>query len=161
MFYELDTLDMYGTTPWKRADKAPANGTFEGTVNVLASLTQASVPNVQLAHGNYVKRADIGVSDVHESYNLGKRDILEAPNFLPDGYEFPYFNLSMSAHSEPDTAASSTRRSRCTVSLPSTSSGCLPRAIKRHTASRRSRSLPSRLRHVPLCPTTAAYRIAN
>jgi hypothetical protein len=45
MFYELNTWDPAGTTPWKRSTDDPLNGTFDGSLNQFAEITLLMDPN--------------------------------------------------------------------------------------------------------------------
>jgi hypothetical protein len=45
MFYELDTLDFLGNSPWKRSTNGLINGTFEGDLNIFAQITEILAPD--------------------------------------------------------------------------------------------------------------------
>lgn len=49
MFYELNTWDPLGTTPWKRSTDEALNGTFDGDIDVFAQITSVMDPGAQYA----------------------------------------------------------------------------------------------------------------
>ncbi|KAF4501902.1 Lipase 1 [Fusarium agapanthi] len=59
MFYELNTWDPAGTSPWKRgAEGGELNGTFYGDMLVLSQITRFLDPNAELHHyGDDAKKA--------------------------------------------------------------------------------------------------------
>ena len=66
MFYELNSWDPAGTTPWKRdSGGGELSGTFYGDMLILAKITRLMDPNAELHHDNgnskrdLVRRADI------------------------------------------------------------------------------------------------------
>lgn len=84
MFYELSTLDPFGSTPWKRTSNGEVSGTFAGTFDQLAQITllvdkdvQYKVPEANVTHDKPPAPAGI-VSNL----DLGD---FEIPNVLPDG----------------------------------------------------------------------------
>jgi hypothetical protein len=59
MFYELNSWDPAGTTPWKRdTDSGELSGTFYGDMLIMAQITRLMDPNAELHHddGNASKR---------------------------------------------------------------------------------------------------------
>jgi hypothetical protein len=57
MFYELNSWDPAGTTPWKRdTDQGELSGTFYGDMLILAQVTKLMDPNAELHHDNDNKR---------------------------------------------------------------------------------------------------------
>jgi hypothetical protein len=83
MFYELNTWDPAGTTPWKRSTDYPLNGTFEGTVNEFAQITRLMDPNAQLSDQAEVN--DTATASSGEVSNSIKMLEIEIPDVLPDG----------------------------------------------------------------------------
>ncbi|KAK2811108.1 hypothetical protein FQN50_002444 [Emmonsiellopsis sp. PD_5] len=87
MFYELSTFDFSGSSPWKRSNGDPLNGTFEGSLDVLAQVTLLVDPNADLVHENLVegKSTAGGIfSEFSSEINKAALDI-QVPNLLPDG----------------------------------------------------------------------------
>ncbi|KAF4995624.1 hypothetical protein FGRMN_5016 [Fusarium graminum] len=57
MFYELNSWDPAGTTPWKRdSDGGEISGTFYGDMLILAQITRLMDPNAELHHDDDNKR---------------------------------------------------------------------------------------------------------
>lgn len=57
MFYELNSWDPAGTTPWKRdTDQGELSGTFYGDMLILAQVTKLMDPNAELHHDDDNKR---------------------------------------------------------------------------------------------------------
>ncbi|KAM0415402.1 hypothetical protein ACHAPD_006601 [Fusarium lateritium] len=53
MFYELNSWDPAGTTPWKRdTAEGELSGTFYGDMLILAKITRLMDPNAELHHDN-------------------------------------------------------------------------------------------------------------
>lgn len=89
MFYELDTFDPSGNTPWKRSSDAVMNGTFEGEVAVLAQITGVADPDAQLAQQDLVNNATAAAAILGSILTDGEvehKAFQEVPNILPDGY---------------------------------------------------------------------------
>jgi hypothetical protein len=43
MFYELNTFDPFGTTPWKRSPGSELQGTFGGDLDILIQMRHSSM----------------------------------------------------------------------------------------------------------------------
>lgn len=87
MFYELNTMDPFGTNPWKRSDNQPFEGTFEGTVNQLAEITRLMDPDAKFSEQTFI--SDAGTASIASSkvklVNSAGVLGLTIPNLLPDG----------------------------------------------------------------------------
>lgn len=87
MFYELNTWDLLGGSPWKRSDNQPFEGTFEGTVNKFAQITRLIDPDAKFTEQAFI--SDAGTASV-ASFNVDLVDGasalgLKIPNLVPDG----------------------------------------------------------------------------
>lgn len=91
MFYELNTFDPLGTTPWKRSSSGPLNGTFDGAIDALAQITLFVDPSATLAEKDNVQDNTVtGFSvpanrKVADTTNTELSGRFEIPNILPDG----------------------------------------------------------------------------
>lgn len=56
MFYELNSWDPAGTSPWKRDTACELSGTFYGDMLILAQITLLADPDAELHHDNGNKR---------------------------------------------------------------------------------------------------------
>lgn len=54
MFYEMDSLDPKGTSPWKRIVESAYVDTFEGSVNQFAEIAYGLDPGVKLSAASFV-----------------------------------------------------------------------------------------------------------
>ena len=81
MFYELNTWDPFGSTPWKRSNDGPLQGTFDGDQDIFAQITLISDPDAHFSHGAIQSTAQLKV-DVEATADV---NIAEVPNILPDG----------------------------------------------------------------------------
>jgi hypothetical protein len=91
MFYELNTLDPLGNSPWKRTNDDPLNGTFQGDTNVFAQIVEVVDTGVQFAQQDDIGDAD-ATAENDLTVNSTRLDALESadvgiqiPNLLPDG----------------------------------------------------------------------------
>jgi len=90
MFYELDTLDPLGQSPWKRSPSGPLNGTFEGSLEIFAQITLLADADAKLIHQDKIKDEEpaaapaAGVSKAAADVSVAAIDI-QVPNLLPDG----------------------------------------------------------------------------
>ncbi|KAK9559986.1 hypothetical protein V6Z77_005620 [Aspergillus fumigatus] len=87
MFYELNTWDLLGGSPWKRSDNQPFEGTFEGSVNKFAQITRLIDPDAKFTEQAFI--SDAGTASV-ASFNVDLVDGasalgLKIPNLVPDG----------------------------------------------------------------------------
>jgi hypothetical protein len=62
MFYELNTFDPTGTSPWKRDSAGELSGTFYGDMLILAQITLITDPQAELQHDN----GDTGLASTKE-----------------------------------------------------------------------------------------------
>ncbi|RSL78301.1 hypothetical protein CEP51_008323 [Fusarium floridanum] len=89
MFYELNTEDPWGRTPFKRDVSEHENGTFGGDINALARATEYLAPDVEFRHKRLI---DAGSAEPADDLSGGsvtvaaKDDDRKIPNLLPDGY---------------------------------------------------------------------------
>jgi hypothetical protein len=87
MFYELNTWDLKGNSPWKRSVDQPLEGTFQGTVNQLAQITLLMDADAKLLDQALISdagTASIAASNVKLVNSAGLFE-LAIPNLLPDG----------------------------------------------------------------------------
>lgn len=90
MFYELNTWDPLGTTPWKRSTEEPINGTFDGDIDILAQITSVIDPDAQFAD-NDAKTVMINANTIMANVEtVAEVAEIGIPNLLPDGY---YYNF--------------------------------------------------------------------
>jgi len=95
MFYELNTFDPLGNTPWKRTSASELQGTFMGDLNVYAQITRLMDPESRFraplvdagqqqtpAQGQVAAAAGPQEAAENDDPNLRKREI---PNVMPDG----------------------------------------------------------------------------
>ncbi|KAE8332768.1 fibronectin type III domain protein [Aspergillus sergii] len=83
MFYELNTWDPRGNSPWKRSVDYPLEGTFEGTVNQLAQITLLMDSDAQFADQDMISDASAASIATYDEVELSS---IEIPNILPDGW---------------------------------------------------------------------------
>jgi hypothetical protein len=91
MFYEMNTWDLGGKSPWKRSFESTYVDTFEGSVNQFAEITYKLDPGVKLSDASFVSDTSpaaaaslFAVSEVNllSTSDNGKRSV---PWYLPDG----------------------------------------------------------------------------
>jgi hypothetical protein len=87
MFYELNTWDPAGTTPWKRTTTGSLNGTFEGDLGKFAQITLLMDPNAQLNDQSLIVNTSTNAAAVEKVEKVSGVKLLgiEIPNILPDG----------------------------------------------------------------------------
>jgi hypothetical protein len=99
MFYELNTVDFFGSNPWKRSVETHEEGTFEGSVNELAQVTlwldpsakladQAMISDKTSASISSLEVSNLEVSNLEASkmaLSTTDSDKRAIPNVLPDG----------------------------------------------------------------------------
>ncbi|KAJ6080564.1 hypothetical protein N7499_005438 [Penicillium canescens] len=92
MFYEMDSLDLKGTSPWKRTVESSYVDTFEGTVNQFAEIAYGLDSGVKLSAASFVSDTSpaattslMAVSKVNlmSTSENTKRTVSK---WLPDGY---------------------------------------------------------------------------
>ena len=82
MFYELNTWDPLGTTPWRRSNDDPLNGTFQGHMEIMAQVSLLLDPNAEFTN----QEANVTLSPPLPSSTGAAEDIdIQVPNLLPDG----------------------------------------------------------------------------
>ncbi len=82
MFYELNSWDVLGLSPWKRSNDDPLKGTFDGDQEILAQITlmmdeQAKFTQEEANTGSFVAAKNAALAS--SSFNV------QVPNLLPDG----------------------------------------------------------------------------
>ncbi|KAJ4415694.1 hypothetical protein N0V82_007187 [Gnomoniopsis sp. IMI 355080] len=88
MFYELNSRDPLGSSPWKRSTEGPLDGTFEGSLDQFAQITLLMDPNAAFTNEDKIDSAEKAVkiqSQMQSNLTVPELDI-EVPNLLPDGY---------------------------------------------------------------------------
>lgn len=95
MFYEMNSFDPLGTTPWKRSPSGPLNGTFDGSIDALAEITLFVDPSATLSEKANVDDNPIipirvgtevkSTTKPADTSNSGLTGRFEIPNILPDG----------------------------------------------------------------------------
>ncbi|EEP82612.1 predicted protein [Uncinocarpus reesii 1704] len=86
MFYELNTFDPLGTTPWKRSNGDAIMGTFSGSVNTFAEITLLLDPKAKIVHEKSVQADKPATGNSLGLENkLPIEDYIAVPNLLPDG----------------------------------------------------------------------------
>jgi hypothetical protein len=88
MFYELNTWDPFGNTPWKRTTDDSLNGTFEGDHNVFAQITLVTDPDATFAQQNDIEGASTSIQTVAAATaddDVDDEDGIIVNNWLPDG----------------------------------------------------------------------------
>ncbi|KAK2029623.1 hypothetical protein LX32DRAFT_588194 [Colletotrichum zoysiae] len=88
MFYELNTWDPFGSSPWKRSNDDALNGTFDGEQDILAQITLLLEPDAELAHQDRIEgdasTASVPAPADNDTVTTAALDI-QVPSFLPDG----------------------------------------------------------------------------
>lgn len=85
MFYELNTLDPFGSNPWKRSEEDIPEGTFGGTVNQYALITQLVDPDAKLSEESLVDSQNSAVTFSRRASIQASVQPRTIPNLLPDG----------------------------------------------------------------------------
>ena len=85
MFYELDTLDPWGSNPWKRSPVEHMNGSFSGDMNTMARATKFLANDVQFRQESKISSTDLSemMQALQEAASDGATE--DVPNYLPDG----------------------------------------------------------------------------
>ncbi|KAK2007905.1 kinetoplastid membrane protein 11 [Colletotrichum eremochloae] len=88
MFYELNTWDPFGSSPWKRSNDDALQGTFDGEQDIMAQVTLLLEPDAELAHQDRVEgdasAASVSASSKNDNFTIAASEI-QIPSFLPDG----------------------------------------------------------------------------
>lgn len=87
MFYELNSQDPLGSSPWKRTNTEYYNGTFEGDVNIFAQITEVLAPDSAFSNPEAGSEST-DTAFKSASVLLAEDDGLDnfpIPNVLPDG----------------------------------------------------------------------------
>lgn len=85
MFYEMNSKDPFGSSPWKRSLDEPLNGTFDGDLDILAEITSVMDPDAQYADSRantIMVNENTVIAKVETVSEVSKISI---PNLLPDG----------------------------------------------------------------------------
>ncbi|KAF6833212.1 hypothetical protein CPLU01_05731 [Colletotrichum plurivorum] len=90
MFYELNSWDPFGSTPWKRSNGDSLSHTFDGQQDMFAQITLLLEPDAEFAHqdrfeGDTASVASVSAADNDTVEAAGLFDI-QVPGILPDGY---------------------------------------------------------------------------
>ncbi|PNP41723.1 hypothetical protein TGAMA5MH_06316 [Trichoderma gamsii] len=88
MFYELNSWDPFGSTPWKRSNDDPLKGTFNGEQQVFAQITLLLDPNVTFSQqeaNNAAPKLAIQSNRTRPVQDL-EIPAVQVPSLLPDGY---------------------------------------------------------------------------
>lgn len=81
MFYELDTLDPWGSNPWKRSTIEHKNGSFSGYMNMFARATEFIAPDVKFREEQRIETT----SELKAQQAAAQGATEDVPNLLPDG----------------------------------------------------------------------------
>lgn len=81
MFYELNTWDPAGSTPWKRSADNPENGTFAGDQSIFAQLTLYIDPDAEFRN----QEVEGTSPKLKLPEGEDEMQVAELPNILPDG----------------------------------------------------------------------------
>ncbi|KAH7114166.1 SGNH hydrolase-type esterase domain-containing protein [Dactylonectria estremocensis] len=92
MFYELNTLDPLGKSPWKRSDRQSLTGTFAGNQAIFAQIAIGLDPKSNFTFEQHLDDESMssalnnaGILAETDDDGSGE-DGIEVPNILPDGY---------------------------------------------------------------------------
>ncbi|OAR01499.1 hypothetical protein LLEC1_05006 [Akanthomyces lecanii] len=83
MFYELNSWDVLGFSPWKRSNDDPLEGTFDGDQEILAQITLLMDEGAKFTQEQANTRSFAAVKNAalaSSNFNV------QVPNLLPDGY---------------------------------------------------------------------------
>ena len=81
MFYEMNTRDPMGATPWKRSNRDSSKSSFEGSVNIMAQITMLLDPDASLTQEHLVEAGAQNSVLITNATESG----IQIPSFLPDG----------------------------------------------------------------------------
>jgi hypothetical protein len=84
MFYELNSFDPLGSTPWKRTTNSELNGTFAGSLDIFAQITLLMDKDAQykIPEANVSSAEPPAAPGIVSNLDLGD---IEIPSILPDG----------------------------------------------------------------------------
>lgn len=86
MFYELNTWDPFGSSPWKRSDDGPLKGTFDGNQDIFAQITLLLDQDAHLTQGQATAAASLEVTtEAAAGIDVVQAAEVEVPSILPDG----------------------------------------------------------------------------
>lgn len=83
MFYELNTMDLWGKYPWKRGTGSYRNGTFAAEMNLLSQAMQYVDDSAEFRHDRLIDD-DVKSEDI-EIVSALDIDEDSVSNMLPDG----------------------------------------------------------------------------
>ncbi|CZR59922.1 uncharacterized protein PAC_09817 [Phialocephala subalpina] len=89
MFYELNSWDPEGASPWKRDTNGVQSGTFVGSLSQFAELTLLLDPDATLIDQDFIEFASEDISSAESVVfieSASSDSDVEVPNLLPDGY---------------------------------------------------------------------------
>lgn len=87
MFYELNSWDPFGSTPWKLSNDDPLNGTFNGEQQVFAQITLLLDPNATFSQqeaNNAAPKLAIQSNRTRPVQDL-EIPAVQVPSLLPGG----------------------------------------------------------------------------
>ncbi|RYP70471.1 hypothetical protein DL769_004960 [Monosporascus sp. CRB-8-3] len=85
MFYEMNTADPLGNTPWKRSSHEELQGTFAGDLDIFAQITMMMDPEAELVQGDKVE-TDNTADPTGAVFIETQGEGIQVEKFLPDGY---------------------------------------------------------------------------
>ena len=88
MFYELNSWDPEGASPWKRDTNGVQSGTFVGSLSQFAELTLLLDPDATLIDQDFIEFASEDISSAESAVfieSASSDSDVEVPNLLPDG----------------------------------------------------------------------------
>lgn len=88
MFYELNSYDPFGASPWKRSEATSGQGTFQGDLSEFAQIHLSLDPDSQLTFEGPAAKS---VADLQS--NAATSGPIEIRNPLPDGLVIPILAL--------------------------------------------------------------------
>lgn len=92
MFYELNSRDPLGDSPWKRSNNDLVNGTFEGDINIFAQITEVLAPDSSFSNPGAgaestdaaFKSDSVLLAANETAFQLDSTSV-PVPNIVPDG----------------------------------------------------------------------------
>lgn len=83
LFYQLSSLDPYGSNPWKRSVDSPAKGTFEGDLGEFGMLSLKIDPDALFTNEQQVEGAKVSLAKIEAVDSTAEAGSILNP--LPDG----------------------------------------------------------------------------